>query len=257
MDQRASDVRRDIEHTRTALANKIETLDEHVRGKVEGVKNSVDLSYQVQQRPWPMLAASVAVGFLFERMLSGDSASARAERRRPTFIPIPMYPDGRAEHSQPSAQPSAQSSAGAVSAAQASTAKSNPVRKTDRQPRPQEKTSSGQAQKQNSNTGMLGDVLDQFKGELQTIKGMAVGAVTSLVHDMIKQSSPAASSFVKQALNTASTKLTGQGIPEAPSDTSPSQQHEGQAKQQDLQTTEFAASAYAGTRPPSLREGRS
>ena len=255
MDQRASDVRHDIEHTRTALADKIEILDEEVRSKVEDVKNSVDLSYQVQQRPWPMLAASVAVGFLFERMLSGDSASTRAERRRQTFMPDPMYPvyvERKGEHS---ADP-----AGTVSKASESTKSTgnkDRVQETHAQPKPQERTSSAPPQKQDSNTGMLGHVMEQFKGELHTIKGMAVGAVTGLVHDMIKQNTPAASSFVKQALNTASTKLTGRGIPEAPSDTqaSQNQEEEGQVKQQDPQTTEFAASAY--TRPPSLREGRS
>ena len=260
MDQRASDVRRDIEHTRAALANKIETLDEQVRGKVENVKNTVDLSYQVEQHPWPMLGVSVAVGFLLERMVSGDSTSRRAERRQPTFIPIPIYSDGRTEHSQ--------HAAGTVSATPASVAPNDTIRetgsksKTDHQRNLEGKTATKQ-QKQDNNTGMLGDVLEQFKGEIHTIKGMAVGAVTSLVHDMIKQTSPAASSFMKQALNSASTKLTGKGIlKEQPeTQTSPPQlnptQESQQAKQQDPQTTEVAASAYTGTRPPSLSEGRS
>jgi len=252
MDQRARDVRRDIEHTRVALANKIETLDEQVRGKIEGVKHTVDLSYQVQQRPWSLLGASVVVGFMLERMLSGDSPASRADRRRPPSMPNPLYPMYVERKGEQVTLP-----AGVGLAAQTSTGKSDAVQKTNSLPKAQEsqaKTSSAPPSKQEKNPGMLGDVLEQFKSELHTIKGIAVGAVTSLVHDMIKQTTPAASSFVKQAFNTAATKLTGQGIPEAQPEPPPSQPQEGQSKQHDPHTTQFATSAYTETRPSSLSE---
>src|SRR5262245_28343644 len=98
MDDSPEVIRRQMEVTRASLTQKLEALEHTVRdakqavtdtiddarqavqesaaaGKgtvrasVDAVKHALDLEAQVQRHPWPMFGASVAVGFVGERLL--------------------------------------------------------------------------------------------------------------------------------------------------------------------------------------------
>lgn len=60
---------------RAALTEKLEMLEDRLRGTVEGaktaVRQSVDLNYQVRQRPWVMVGLSVFVGYTLGRLFGG------------------------------------------------------------------------------------------------------------------------------------------------------------------------------------------
>ena len=68
-----NEIRREIEATRAAMADKIETLEARVGGAIQEVKRSVDPKYQTQKRPWLMVGLAVATGYLFEGILFGKA----------------------------------------------------------------------------------------------------------------------------------------------------------------------------------------
>lgn len=73
MEPSKNDIRREIEATRAAMADKIETLEARVGGAIQEAKRSVDPKYQTQKRPWLMVGLAVAVGYLFEGILFGKA----------------------------------------------------------------------------------------------------------------------------------------------------------------------------------------
>jgi ElaB/YqjD/DUF883 family membrane-anchored ribosome-binding protein len=79
------DVERNIadrEQTRTALAQKLEALETRMRDNIEQVKetvrNSTDLGYQVDKRPWAMFGLSVALGCIAGRLIMGKRQTLAA-----------------------------------------------------------------------------------------------------------------------------------------------------------------------------------
>jgi len=66
--------RQEIADTRSALAEKLATLDGRVQETVDGVKHTFDLRYQVKHRPWQMVGGSLLVGYMLGRRIGGASA---------------------------------------------------------------------------------------------------------------------------------------------------------------------------------------
>ena len=81
MDQSSHEIQREREQTRAALTEKIELLEERVRGTKKAVKQQFDYRYQTQRQPWKMLGASVAVGYLVGKVI-GPGGSARSTAGR-------------------------------------------------------------------------------------------------------------------------------------------------------------------------------
>jgi hypothetical protein len=95
MDQRSDYIRQDIESTRAALDEKLDTLESKAR-------ETFDLKHQVAERPWMALGAAVAAGYVLgtlgggepeprwhgQPMISGDytqhAAKPAAERQEPS-----------------------------------------------------------------------------------------------------------------------------------------------------------------------------
>src|SRR5262245_1978230 len=94
MDQRSDYIRQDIESTRAALDEKLDTLETKAR-------EAFDLKHQVAERPWMMLGAALAAGYVLgslgggepeqrwhgQPMATGDytqHAVQRAEQREPS-----------------------------------------------------------------------------------------------------------------------------------------------------------------------------
>ncbi|MGH7845197.1 MAG: hypothetical protein ACREQW_08515 [Candidatus Binatia bacterium] len=95
MDQDAyDDAQQNREHAREALTQKIELLEERVRGSVDEakavVKQKLRFSYHVERRPWQMLGLFVLTGFVIGRAVGRDRAR-------------PLYP------AEPSAWPESKS----------------------------------------------------------------------------------------------------------------------------------------------------
>ena len=63
MDQSTHEIQREREHTRAALTEKIDLLEERVRDTKRAVKQQFDYRYQTEKQPWKMLGASLAVGY--------------------------------------------------------------------------------------------------------------------------------------------------------------------------------------------------
>jgi hypothetical protein len=73
MEPSKNEIRREIEATRAAMAEKIETLEARVGGAIQEAKRSVDPKYQTQKRPWLMVGLAVATGYLFEGIIFGKA----------------------------------------------------------------------------------------------------------------------------------------------------------------------------------------
>jgi hypothetical protein len=65
MDQRSDYIRQDIESTRAALDEKLDTLETKAR-------QTFDLKHQVSERPWMMLGAAVAAGYVLGSLGGND-----------------------------------------------------------------------------------------------------------------------------------------------------------------------------------------
>jgi len=69
MDQRSDNIRQDIESTRASLDEKLDSLETKAR-------QAFDLNYHVGERPWMMLGAAVAAGYVLGS-LGGESDQQR------------------------------------------------------------------------------------------------------------------------------------------------------------------------------------
>jgi ElaB/YqjD/DUF883 family membrane-anchored ribosome-binding protein len=100
MDQDAYDAQQDREQAREALTQKIELLEERVRGSVEearaAVKQKLRFSYHVDRRPWQMLGLSVLTGFVIGRAVGRDRGR-RFYPEGPSAWPESKNPRRRAE----------------------------------------------------------------------------------------------------------------------------------------------------------------
>jgi hypothetical protein len=65
MDQRSDYIRQDIESTRAALDDKLDTLESKAR-------ETFDLKHQVAERPWMALGAAVAAGYVLGSLGGGE-----------------------------------------------------------------------------------------------------------------------------------------------------------------------------------------
>lgn len=80
--------RQDIADTRSAITEKLAILEDRVQETVDGVKHTLDLQYQVKQRPWLMFGGSLLVGYLVGRQVgvsstTGDTSSEPSTHARP------------------------------------------------------------------------------------------------------------------------------------------------------------------------------
>lgn len=79
--------RQDVADTRSALTEKLAILEDRVQGTVDAVKHTVDLHYQVNQRPWLMIGASLLLGYTLGHRGGVSSTTADPSRE----------PSGRAQ----------------------------------------------------------------------------------------------------------------------------------------------------------------
>lgn len=168
MDQEPDVIRQHIDQTRSSLTEKLECLEGHVRGTVEGakatventiqsvkdtvqtVKQTFDLKYQTEQHPWPMVGGAVFAGFV-----AGRLTAPRRQHGGPRRFASPM---GAA---------AAPAAAGAAEAAY----------------RPNGAARDGRP-------GMWLQLLGEFDQEINQLKSMAIGAAAAALRDYAKQYVP-------------------------------------------------------------------
>ncbi|MPZ78846.1 MAG: hypothetical protein GEU77_20275 [Deltaproteobacteria bacterium] len=98
METTENGIRREIEATRAAMADKIETLEARVGGAIQGAKRSVNPKYQTQQRPLVMMGIAVVVGYLLEGVLFGKASRGR-KRKYPSDPERRAYLEGQQRNS--------------------------------------------------------------------------------------------------------------------------------------------------------------
>jgi hypothetical protein len=179
-EQDSAEMRHDIDTTRSAMADKLEALEDRMIGAaqsaqatvensiqsakdaVASVKRTFDLKHQVEQRPWTI------VGGCF---LAGLAVSL-------------LIPKGRPHASKPADAPPVNGNY----------ASGGPT------PQLQAEPPSGPG------------VLEPFQEEIDKIKGIAIGYVMGLVRDSIKESVPQMASKIDEVMNGITTKLGGEPI---------------------------------------------
>jgi ElaB/YqjD/DUF883 family membrane-anchored ribosome-binding protein len=203
-------IRQNIEETRSALTEKLESLEQEVKDTVTGAKEAVtetveavketventvstvketvhetvstvkrtfDLRYQTDQHPWTMVGGSLAAGFV-----AG------------CLVPTP----GRrwANQAWDRVHGSASSSGNGSTTSY----------------RPVENTLTSQPT-QPEEPGLLSGLADQFQGEIAQLKGLAIGTALGILRDTVTRSlSPQFAGQVRGVFDSVTTKLGGQPI---------------------------------------------
>jgi ElaB/YqjD/DUF883 family membrane-anchored ribosome-binding protein len=196
MNKDPDEIRGEIEETRSALTEKLETLEqgvketvceakaavtgtienvkETVKETVETVKESLDVRGYVQEYPWPMMAGSVAFGFALGHLIAGGSSNGHKISQ--------MASDGSPMES------------------------SNYLASSDGRQKEQKESRS-------SRGSVLGSLMEKVRPEIQEIEGIAIGAIGALIRDLIRQNAarPIAEQLEPVA-NRLTSKLGGQVI---------------------------------------------
>jgi hypothetical protein len=192
-------IRQQMEETRSALTEKLETLEQQVVDTVQGatsavtetvekvkgsvqdtvetVKETFNVRRQVEHHPWLMFGGSVALGYLGGRLLD------RSEPSRAGFHGSALYGNGwggkrHGDEMQEviRAAPAPESS------------------------RPAEES-------------WISSLAQRFEPEIDRLKGLAVGAVLSLVRDMVASSAPSQlRPQLTEVMNNITTKMGGQPL---------------------------------------------
>jgi len=154
-----------VSHTVEDVKSVVDTVTENVKDTVESVtesvKHSLDISDHVRHHPWGMFCGAVAVGFVGGRML----APARSEQE-----PAPQAPPAPAPTPPPAPRRA--------------------------------------AQREEAQTGM-----DEL---LQRVKGLALGALMKVVRDVVAEALPETmKADVMNVVDDFTTKLGGKPVPAA------------------------------------------
>ena len=191
-EQDIDDMRQEIDCTRSAMADKLEALEDRVIGTVQStqetveesiqmakdtvatVKRNFDIKYQVKQHPWAMVGgcfvAGLALGALFPRV--------RRHSRQ--------APDRLAGNGAPLA-----GSANLVTEQRSNGIIDNAA------PPPRLHSMSA------DRPGFFG----QFQEEIDQVKGMAIGFAMGLARDSIKNAVPQLASQIDDVMNSVTIKL--------------------------------------------------
>jgi hypothetical protein len=210
MDHEAEHIHQQMMETRTALTEKLETLENQVFGSVQeatsavsatvasvkeavqetvgslktsvqetvhSVKESVNIKRQVDRHPWVMLAGSVALGYVGGRIIQ----RAIEQAARPTFGHRHLgfgAPEG----------PRTMEPAAAL---------------TD------------DARPDGRHEGWLAQLGEQFGPELRKLKGTAIGAAVAMFRDLLTPAlPPTVGQRVREVMDNMTTKLGGEPVRE-------------------------------------------
>lgn len=194
MGEKSEVIQQEIDDTRSHLADRLEALGGKISGTVEAVEETVEdvaetaedvvdtvketfnLAKHTRKHPWLVVGGAVAVGYVGGRLL--DSAFSRSRTISQYYPPYPQVPV---------------------------TQQGNGLHRT-----PSEPTSHGDGRQEK---GWVGSLTDQFGPELNTLKGLALGALFGVARDMIARSLPQAlKGEVEDVFDSATERAGGKPI---------------------------------------------
>jgi len=200
-----------VEEVKEAVASTVDGVKDAVSSTVDGVKGVVssvsdsvstmkesvtetfNIPHQVQNHPWEMVGAAVAVGFAGGFFLGGLTRQSNTAAAAPSAPPTPTPAPAASSWSSPS------------------TAKAN-------QPGLFDTLFSGLSAKA---PGVVNQV---FSG----LEELAVGSLAGVARDLIRQSAPEQwKEGLSEIINDVAVQLTGKKIPESTSGSSSNQGHNG------------------------------
>jgi ElaB/YqjD/DUF883 family membrane-anchored ribosome-binding protein len=176
--QTPQEIRRQMEETRSALANKVDALQELVKAQIEKVKDTFSFNHHVSKHPWQAMAIAVSAGVVLQGIVGN-----REDESQPLFAPFspysPQYVDNLTSRNQ---------------------------------------SYVGQSAKAQPKKNMLGRLASEFGVDLGETKDIALRSGISLFREFAKNSLPRAFSIPIDALTSQagerlSTNLNMNSIP--------------------------------------------
>jgi hypothetical protein len=173
MDQRTEPIRQDIDAIRDSMTDKMEQIESKIKGTVEDTRRMVDVKYQVSQRPWAALGASILFGYALGSIGGDDTPSARH----------------RSEPSEPS-----------------ETIRYYSATSEDRSRSTHDRTANFRSQpaihhddsRSASKPIFMDQIMEQFGDEIQLLKAAALTSVTGLIRDTVRRNLPALNDEVER-----------------------------------------------------------
>lgn len=209
MDNEPEVTREQMQETRTALSEKLETLEQQVVDTMQGASNAVNetvenvkdavndtvdnvkdafnLQLQVKRHPWAMMAGSIALGGLGGYLLfrgRSDRPRANAESQ---LAPPDSPRLARQQNGVVNGHRAVEEASGKKAAPEVSQGPSKP--------------------------GWLSGMTEQFGPEITKLKGLAIGTVLSALRDLITESaSEQMKAQLAEMVDSITVKLGGQPI---------------------------------------------
>jgi len=143
------------------MTDKMEQIESKIKGTVEDTRRMVDVKYQVSQRPWAALGASVLIGYAIGSMGGRDDEPAQPQRGEQ----FRYYGEPNDERTRATREHEANFRSAPTALSQ----------ETHRQSKP----------------GFLDQIMDQFGDEIELLKGAALASVTGLIRDTVRRNLPA------------------------------------------------------------------
>jgi ElaB/YqjD/DUF883 family membrane-anchored ribosome-binding protein len=180
IEQVTSTVQETVEQVKSTVGDTVETAKSAVTNTMENVRQTFDLEYQVQVRPWTMVCGSVCLGLLAGALV-GRQSRGRSFRRfaSDTFRDV------------------GQSLSSGYSAAQSYVSGSRPE---------------GEPPAPSQGPGFLGQLYEQFEPEINELKSAAIGLAVGMLRDMVKEAVPALRDKIDDVMNRATTKIGGEPV---------------------------------------------
>jgi len=199
MDPKPDLIREDIDETRSALTEKLETLEGQLRGTMESAKQTVEgtienvkdsirhLSpvYQTTQHPYLMIGGALATGYLAGRLLQPKAAPEGGVSWMKAVTPALAVERGPAFESEHAGLPRTSEYEELVGSRSAAA----PVK---------------------SGPSFFDRFVNQFDNEIQMVKGMFLKGVLDAAGDAVKRSAPKWGSQIDQVVDSVAQKLTGE-----------------------------------------------
>jgi len=166
-----------VENVKDAVQETVDVVKGSVQEGVESVRRAFDLPHQMQEYPWLFVGGSVALGYLCGSLCTGTS-SRRGDYFKQAFV----SPHGGANGNNGAAEYSPQSF------------------KEEARPRSEK-------------PGWFGSLAKNFSAEIDKVKSLAIGVGVGLVRDMIAQAAPdQMRPRVSEIMNDLTTRLGGETI---------------------------------------------
>jgi len=175
-----------VASVKEAVQETVETVKDSVQTTVESVKETFDLPLQVERHPWLMLGGAAALGYLAGSLLSQGKKKETATPTRSASFPTVSAWSPHGANGGPNGPP------GPLSPAREIVPPST-VKTTE--------------------PGRLSELSQTFNDEISKLKGLAIGTLLGVVRDFVTQAVPdRIGPQLGEVVDSITTKLGGQPI---------------------------------------------